>query len=47
VDLSENQTEVVVTSVAGLGKNQYLRNGENIAKITAIDSDALTLTLEW
>lgn len=47
VDLSAGAETFTVASVAGLGVGQYLRNGKDIAKITAIDTKNLTLTVEW
>lgn len=47
VDLTNNTDTFVVDSVEGLGVGQYLRNDQRIAKITAIDVEALTLTVEW
>lgn len=47
VDLTENTETFTVPSVEGLGINQYLRSGEYLAKITAIDTEASTVTVEW
>ena len=47
VDLTENTETFTVPSVEGLGINQYLRSGEYLAKITAIDTEASTVTAEW
>lgn len=47
VDLTSNANTFKVPSVEGLGINQYLRSGENLARITAIDAGASTITVEW
>lgn len=47
VDLTANTETFTVPSVVGFGINQYLRNGKNLAKITAIDAEASTVTVEW
>lgn len=47
VDLTSNTNTFKVPSVEGLGINQYLRSGENLARITAIDAGASTITVEW
>lgn len=47
VDLTSNTNTFNVPSVEGLGINQYLRSGENLARITAIDAEASTITVEW
>ncbi len=47
VDLTANTETFTVPSVVGLGINQYLRNGKNLAKITAIDAEASTITVAW
>lgn len=39
-------TTMTVTSLTGIAVNQYIRVGEVKAKITAIDSDALTITVD-
>ena len=47
VDLTSNTNTFKVPYVEGLGINQYLRSGENLARITAIDAGASTITVEW
>ena len=47
VDLTTSTETITLPSVVGLGVNQYLRNENCIAKITAIDDAANTVTVEW
>lgn len=47
VDLTASSETFTVPSVVGLGINQYLRSGKNLAKITAIDAEASTITVAW
>ena len=47
VDLTSNTNTFKVPYVEGLGINQYLRSGQNLARITAIDAGASTITVEW
>lgn len=45
---SEDDENVLeVASTTGLGVNQYLRSGEVMARITAVDHEASTITVEW
>lgn len=47
VDLTADTETFVVPSVEGLGINQYVRSTDYIAKITAIDAEASTITVAW
>lgn len=47
VDLSTGATTFTVPSVASLAVGQYLRYQGCIAKITAIDAENTTITVEW
>ena len=47
VDLTENTETFAVPSIVGLGINQWLRSGDNLAKITDINTEASTITVEW
>lgn len=47
VDLTEDTETFAVPSVVGLGINQYLRNEDSLAKITTIDKETNTITVEW
>lgn len=47
VDLSAGATTFTVPSVTGLAVGQYLRYQGCTAKITAIDTDNTTITVEW
>lgn len=47
VDLTESTKTFAVPSVVGLGINQYLRNEDSLAKITTIDKETNTITVEW
>lgn len=47
VDLSAGATTFTVPSVASLAVGQYLRYQGCIAKITAIDAENTTITVEW
>ena len=43
----DNANVLEVASTTGLGINQYLRSGDVMARITAVDRDASTITVEW
>ena len=47
VDLTADTETFAVPSVEGLGINQYVRSTDYIAKITAIDAEASTITVAW
>lgn len=47
VDLTADTETFAVPSVEGLGINQYVRSMDYIAKITAIDAEASTITVAW
>lgn len=47
VNLTTSTETFTVPSTEGLGINQYLRSGEYLAKITAIDTGASTITVAW
>lgn len=47
VNLTTSTETFTVPSIKGLGINQYLRSGEYLAKITAIDTGASTITVAW
>lgn len=47
VNLTTSTETFTVPSTKGLGINQYLRSGEYLAKITAIDTGASTITVAW
>lgn len=47
VNLTTSTETFTVPSTKGLGINQYLRSGEYLAKITAIDTEASTITVAW
>lgn len=47
VDLTADTETFAVPSVEGLGINQYVRSTDYIAKITAIDTEASTITVTW
>lgn len=43
----DNANVLEVASTTGLGINQYLRSDDVMARITAVDRDASTITVEW